>query len=97
MKKYELVDFRSMQGFQSNWKTQTELSRAQQDMTTACLFHFNLSLPAMVRWIAGPHISEHCDNEESTPPRSNTGHFVTTVTSIHVSKQIQPWCQTRLF
>jgi hypothetical protein len=64
MKKYEFVDFRSMQGFQPDWKSQTALSRAQRDMTTACLFHFNLSLPALVRWIAGPHIGEHRDNEE---------------------------------
>lgn len=64
MKKYEFVDFRSIQGFQPDWKTQTVLSRAQRDMTTACLLHFLLSLPAMVRWIAGPHVGEHRDNKE---------------------------------
>jgi hypothetical protein len=59
---YQNVDFRSMQGFQSDWEKQTELLVPQQEMTTACLLHFNLSLPAMVRWIGGPHVGAHRDN-----------------------------------
>jgi hypothetical protein len=46
---YQNVDFRSMQGFQPDWQKQTGLSVLQREMTTACLLHFNLSLPAMVR------------------------------------------------
>ncbi len=63
VKLYQNVDFQSMKGFQEGWQAQTELSRPQRDMTTACLIHFNLSLPAMVRWIGGPHVGEHRDNE----------------------------------
>jgi hypothetical protein len=59
---YQNVDFRSMQGFQPDWQKQTELSVPQQEMTTACLLHFNLSLPAMVRWVEGPHVGAHRDN-----------------------------------
>jgi hypothetical protein len=62
LKKYSTVDFRPMQGFQPNWEQQTSLSRPQLEMTTACLFHFKLSLPAMVRWIGGPHVGAHRDN-----------------------------------
>jgi hypothetical protein len=61
-KKYQDVDFRSMQGFQKDWQTQTELSIAHRDMTTACLIHFKMSLPALVRWIGGPHVAAHRDN-----------------------------------
>jgi hypothetical protein len=42
---------------QTDWEQQTSLSMAQRDMTTPCLLHFNLSLPATVQWIAGPQIS----------------------------------------
>ena len=63
VKLYQNVDFQSMKGFQEGWQAQTELSKPQRDMTTACLIHFNLSLPAMVRWIGGPHVAEHRDNE----------------------------------
>jgi hypothetical protein len=59
---YQNVDFQSMQGFQPGWQKQTELSVPQWEMTTACLLHFNLSLPAMVRWIGGPHVGAHRDN-----------------------------------
>jgi hypothetical protein len=62
-KRYRDVDFAGLRGFQAGWETQTELSKAQEDMTMACLFHFNLSLPAVVRWIGGPHTAEHRDNE----------------------------------
>jgi hypothetical protein len=53
-----------MQGFQFEWENQRTLSIAQLDMTTACLLHFNLSLPAMARWIGGPHVAEHRVNSE---------------------------------
>jgi hypothetical protein len=59
---YQNIDFRSMQGFQPDWQKQTKLSVPQREMTTACLLHFNLSLPAMVLWIGGPHVDAHRDN-----------------------------------
>jgi hypothetical protein len=62
VKLYQNVDFSSMKGFQLDWEKQTELSIPQRDMTTACLLHFNLSLPAMVRWIGGAHIGAHRNN-----------------------------------
>jgi hypothetical protein len=64
-KKHALVDFWSIQVFQENWEKQPSLSLAQQDMTTACLIHCNLNLPALVRWTAGPHAAEHCVNSET--------------------------------
>ena len=57
-----MVDFRSIQGFQPNWEQQISLSRPQRDMTMACLIHFKLSLPAMVRWIGGSHVGAHRNN-----------------------------------
>jgi hypothetical protein len=62
LKRYQNVDFRTMQGFQMDWQQQTELSGAHRDMTTACLIYFKMSLPAMVRWIGGPHVAAHRDN-----------------------------------
>ncbi len=63
LKKYSMVDFQGIQGFQPHWEQQTSLSRPQLEMTTACLIHFKLSLPAMVRWIGGPHVGAHRNNE----------------------------------
>jgi hypothetical protein len=63
VKLYQNVDFSSLQGFQKDWEKQTELSLVQRDLTTACLIYFNLSLPAMVRWIGGPHVAAHRDND----------------------------------
>jgi hypothetical protein len=63
MRKYQEVDFRTLQGFQAGWEKQKELPLAQRDMATACLLHFKLSLPAMVRWIGGPHVAAHRDNK----------------------------------
>jgi hypothetical protein len=51
-----------MRGFQPDWQKRTELLVPQREMTTACLLHFNLSLPAMVRWIGDPHVGAHRDN-----------------------------------
>jgi hypothetical protein len=62
LRRYRDVDFRQIQGFQKGWEKQTKLSVVQQDMTTACLIHFKLNLPAMVRWIGGPHVAAHRDN-----------------------------------
>jgi hypothetical protein len=67
LKKYSMVDFRSIQGFQPNWELQTSISLVQRDLTTACLIAFKLSLPAMVRWIGGPHIGAHRDLETILP------------------------------
>jgi hypothetical protein len=64
VKRYRNVDFRSMKGFQPGWEQQKTLSLAQRDMTTACLIHFDFNLPAVVRWIGGPHVAEHRDNEK---------------------------------
>jgi hypothetical protein len=61
-KHHQNVDFSSMKGFQPDWEKQNELSIPQRDMTSTCLLHFNLSLPAMVRWIGGPHIGTHRDS-----------------------------------
>jgi hypothetical protein len=51
-----------LQGFRPNWEQQISLSCPQRDMITACLIYFKLSLPAMVRWIGGPHVREHRNN-----------------------------------
>jgi hypothetical protein len=63
LRRYRDVDFSPMKGFQTNWQTWTELPLAQRDMATACLIHYNFSLPAMVRWIGGPYTAAHRDNE----------------------------------
>jgi hypothetical protein len=63
LRRYRDVDFSSLKGFQNNWQTLTELPLAQRDMATACLIHYNFSLPALVRWIGGPHTAEHRDND----------------------------------
>jgi hypothetical protein len=59
---YQNVNFRSMEGFQPDWQKQTELSFPQREMTTACLLHFNLSVPATIPWIGGPHVGAHRDD-----------------------------------
>jgi hypothetical protein len=62
-KRYRNVDFSGLRGFQLGWETQKELSKVREDMTTACLFYFNLSLPTVVRLIGGPHAAEHRDHD----------------------------------
>jgi hypothetical protein len=58
------VDFSGLQRFQVGCQSQTELSKVQKDMTMACLFHFNLSLTAVARWIGGSqHAAKHWDND----------------------------------
>lgn len=50
-KKYRDVDFRAIRSFQPDWQEQTMLSLVHRDMTTACLIHFGMSLPALVGYI----------------------------------------------
>jgi hypothetical protein len=61
LKKYAMVDFRWIQGFEPNWELQTSISIVQRDRTMACLIAHRLSLPAVVRWIGGPHVGAHRD------------------------------------
>jgi hypothetical protein len=57
-----------MKGFQPDWEKQTKLAVRQQEMTTAYLLHFDLSLPAMVRWIGSPHVGVHRNNTGPSLP-----------------------------
>ena len=60
-KRYEKVDFRPLQGFQSDWESTTTIRDDWKAMTSACLLHFNGDVATMVRWIGGPHVNAHLD------------------------------------
>jgi hypothetical protein len=60
-KKYSAVDFRPLQGFQSNWDDVTTIREDWKTMTSACLLHFDGDVSTVVRWIGGPHTNAHLD------------------------------------
>jgi hypothetical protein len=40
-KKYAPIDFRPLQGFQTDWETTNEIRADWKEMTSACLIHYN--------------------------------------------------------
>ncbi len=60
---YGDIQFGSLQGFPSNWNAEVEVNETRVKMTTAALMHFNGSAADCVRWIGGPHVGAHRDND----------------------------------
>ena len=64
-KKYTPIDFRPLQGFQTNWEAVDEIHPDWKAMTSACLLHYNGDVATVVRWIGGPHTNEHIDTQST--------------------------------
>ena len=60
-KKYSPIDFRKLQGFQSDWEETECIRQDWRDMTTACALHYNGDIATVVRYIGGPHVNAHID------------------------------------
>ena len=63
LKRYAHVDFRPLQGFQSDWESVSTIREDWKAMTSACLLHFNGDVATVVRWIGGPHTAEQINAE----------------------------------
>ena len=55
IKRYAHVDFRPLQGFQSDWEEVSTIREDWKAMTSAFLLHFNGDVATVVRWLGGPH------------------------------------------
>jgi hypothetical protein len=60
-KRYSPIDFRQLQGFQSDWEESECIRQDWRDMTTACAMHYNGDIATVVRYIGGPHVNAHID------------------------------------
>jgi hypothetical protein len=54
---YGKINFSSLRGYQTSWKQRTSLESERRAMTTACMLHYNLEVPAVVRYLGGPHVA----------------------------------------
>lgn len=57
LRRYGCVDFTPLRGYQQSWHQRKELSQERRAMTTACLLHYNLDIPTVVRFLGGPHVA----------------------------------------
>jgi hypothetical protein len=55
------IDFRPLQGFQSDWADATAIDDDRARMATAALLHYQGDMASVVRWIGGPHVGAHRD------------------------------------
>jgi hypothetical protein len=58
---HKSIDFRPLQGFQSDWDTATAIDGDRTRMATAALLHYEGDMASVVRWIGGPHVAAHRD------------------------------------
>ena len=63
--KYTPIDFRPLQGFQTDWETTNEIQTDWKEMKSACLLYYNGDVTTVVHWIGGPHINAQID-----PPKT---------------------------
>ena len=54
-------DFRWLQDTDTNWAAQTEISEERRKAMMACLFHYNLDLSLLMRFLGGNYIGAHRD------------------------------------
>ena len=57
LRRYGRVDFSSLRGYQQSWDKRTHLEHERRAMTTACLLHYNMEIPVVVRYLGGPHVA----------------------------------------
>ncbi|KAI2494795.1 hypothetical protein MHU86_19746 [Fragilaria crotonensis] len=60
-KKYVPLDFRSLQGYQTDWENTATIREDWKAMTSACALHYNGDMATVVRFIGGPHVNQHID------------------------------------
>ena len=63
-KKYVPLDFRSLQGYQSDWENTATIREDWKAMTSACTLHYNGDIATVVRFIGGPHVHQHINTPE---------------------------------
>jgi len=66
-KRVKSIDFRPLQRQNPNWKKQTSIPKERTDMRLSCLFHYNMDLAAVHRFIGGNHIGAHRDPDVIIP------------------------------
>jgi hypothetical protein len=57
LRRYGRVVFSSLRGYQHSWDKRTCIEHERRAMTTACLLHYNLEIPVVVRYLGGPHVA----------------------------------------
>ena len=57
LRRYARIDFSPLRGYQHSWNKRVNLEEERRSMTTACLLHYNLEVPAVVRYLGGPHVA----------------------------------------
>ena len=55
------IDFRPLQGFNTNWDKTTAIDPNRVRMATAALLHFDGDVADLVRWVGGTHVGAHRD------------------------------------
>jgi hypothetical protein len=57
LRRYGQVDFSSLRGYQQSWDKRTCIEHESRAMTTACILHYNMEIPVVVRYLGGPHVA----------------------------------------
>ena len=57
LRRYGRVNFMPLRGYQQSWHQRKDLMNERRAMTTACLLHYNLDIPTVVRFLGGPHVA----------------------------------------
>jgi len=70
-KRLQDIDFRPLRQPNPNWKTQEAIDPHRVDMAAACLLHYNLDVPSLVRFCGGEYIGSHLQPEDLIPHLHN--------------------------
>jgi hypothetical protein len=74
------------------WKTQKKFDKRRLNMRTACLFHYDLDLAAVMRFIGGNHVNEHLDPD---PILARVHDLVSPETYRHLERILKSGCPAK--
>ena len=61
------VDFRPLRHPNPNWSSQAAIDPHRVDMMAACLLHYNLDVPSLVRYCGGEYLGTHLQPQNVLP------------------------------
>lgn len=73
MKRYAQIDFRPLRQYDLNYASQKEIPQDRIDMFMACLFHFDLSVANVMRYVGNNYTGSYRDVEKAVEKMQELG------------------------